>query len=515
MTDAPRLPESVQTIPEMLAFWAERTPGAPALIAARAAVVTYDALWAGVLGFANTLNQFGIQRDDCVVLLLPEEHRLAMALLGTMAAAVALPLPVSLTPGELDDALDGMRVAAVIVAPGLGTSMRDGLARHGIAVFELRGDGSAAPILSDSSIAPRRRGGAARPEDIAFAVQTSGTTGGPKRVPTEHGRVVQDGRTHRDRFGLLPTDRALAVAPLSLSLGVCVLTHAIAAGSSLIFPGAADIAALWRSIVSERPTWMFPAAGLLEILARHLREAPAEPPPPSLRFVRVTGAPISPVVCEELTIRLGAPVLLSYSSSETGLVATALPPPERQKPGASGLPIQQLRIVDDAARDVAPGDIGEIWVRGPKVFAGYLDDPQATAAAFAPGGWFRTGDIGYLDEDGFLFLTGRRNELINRGGAKIAPLDVDEALLAHPAVHAAAAFAVPDGRLGEDIVAAVVLKRDRTATPRELRHWLLARLAPHKAPRRIWFVAADDLPRTPSGKVRRGELAERYLQPGR
>jgi len=153
--------------------------------------------------------------------------------------------------------------------------------------------------------------------------------------------------------------------------------------------------------------------------------------------------------------------------------------------------------------------VGEIVVRGPQVFAGYLDDPAANPAAFFPGGWLRTGDLGYLDADGFLFVRGRLNELINRGGAKISPIEVDEVLLAHPAVSAAATFAIPDDLLGEEIAAAVVLVEGREASRRDLRRWLIHQVAPHKVPRRIWFV--DDLPRTASGKVQRGVLTERFL----
>jgi acyl-CoA synthetase (AMP-forming)/AMP-acid ligase II len=186
-----------------------------------------------------------------------------------------------------------------------------------------------------------------------------------------------------------------------------------------------------------------------------------------------------------------------------------LPPPSPVKPGSVGQPIQEVRIVDQSGGDVATGAIGEIWVRGPKVASGYSDDPDATVAAFLPGGWFRTGDLGYLDDDGFLFLAGRLNELINRGGTKIAPQEVDDALLAHPAVREATTFAVPDERLGEDIAAAVVLEPGHTLSRLELRRWLLARLSPYKVPRRIWFL--DALPRTGTGKVQRGALAERFL----
>jgi acyl-CoA synthetase (AMP-forming)/AMP-acid ligase II len=235
--------------------------------------------------------------------------------------------------------------------------------------------------------------------------------------------------------------------------------------------------------------------------------------PTSLRFVRVTAAAISPEIREELAMRLGAPVLVSYSSSEIGAVATALPPPARSKPGSVGQPIQRIRIVTGDGSDVHPGAEGEIWVRTMKVFSGYLDDPELNAAAFTPDGWFRTGDVGRLDADGFLYLTGRVNELINRGGAKVSPREVDEALLAHPAVSAAGTFAVPDARLGQDIVAAVVFEPGQIAAARELRAWMLDRLSPHKVPRRIWVV--DDLPRTPTGKVQRGVLADRFLREAR
>ena len=161
-------------------------------------------------------------------------------------------------------------------------------------------------------------------------------------------------------------------------------------------------------------------------------------------------------------------------------------------------------MLDEDDRDLPPGATGAIVIRGPTLFPGYLDEPELNAALFLPGGWFRTGDLGYLDVDGFLFLTGRGHEQINRGGAKIAPVEVDHTLLRHPAVAEAAVFAVPDARLGEDIVAAIVLKPGMTATQRELRSWMLDRLSPYKVPRRIRFI--DGLPRTRTGKVQRGEL---------
>jgi acyl-CoA synthetase (AMP-forming)/AMP-acid ligase II len=509
MTAAPLLPESVQSVPEALAFWAETTPDAPALMLAGTGVITYGDLWRGAQAMACSLAQAGVRRENRVVLLVSEGPALALSLLGVMSAAIAIPLAADITALELGAMLDELRAVAAVVSPKLARDARACLERQGTALFELhpddptKGFGGAIP-----SLRPARPWIWPDPRDIAAVSQTSGTTGRPKRSPRAHGAFVESGRRHRDRFGLRQDDRALAVAPMSLSLGRTALMHSIGAGSSLIFPAAPGPRALWEAIETERPTWMHASAGFLELLNDWLRLHPRRPPT-SLRLVRVTAAPIAPEVCDELATRLGARILPGYSTSETGLIATAMPPPEAYKPGSTGRPVQEIRIVADDV-DVGSGVEGEIWVRGPHILSGYLDDPELNAAAFTPDGWLRLGDIGYLDEDGFLFLTGRLSELVNRGGAKISPAEVDAVLLAHPGVKEGAVFAVPDERLGQDLVAAVVAVEGAAPTARELRSWMLDRLALDKAPRRIWFV--DELPRTASGKVRRGELARLWAE---
>ena len=285
--------------------------------------------------------------------------------------------------------------------------------------------------------------------------------------------------------------------------------QSVVAGAALIFPDSLDPSRVWEALAAQRSTWMQASAGFLELLARYLRSQPVAESL-SLRFVRATSAAISPEVCAELAVRLGGPILPSYSSSEAGRISMVFPPPAVTKPGSVGTPVQPMAIVDRHGNPVGVNVEGEIRLHEPRVFAGYLDDPEGTAAARAPGGWFRTGDTGYLDEDGFLFLTGRRNELINRGGEKIAPAEVDAVLHGRAEVAEAAVFPVPDSRFGEDIVAAVVLEPGQIVSPRELRTWLLDRLAPHKVPRRIWFV--DALPRTATGKVQRGELTRRWQE---
>jgi acyl-CoA synthetase (AMP-forming)/AMP-acid ligase II len=500
MSAVPRLPDAVQSLPEALAFWAERMPDAPAIIVPDGPVITYAELWRRVAALAEWLVGSGIRREDRVVLLLPEGAALVEALLGTMSAAIAVPLPASLTTTELDRGLHGLRAAATLVTPGITSAIRACFARHAVQLLVL--DETAAPERGS------RLPTCPRADELALVRQTSGTTGSPKRIASPHGHLVFHGRRQRDLLKVGPGDRVAAIAPLTVTLGQAVLSHAVVVGAALIMPPQSDFATAWDAIVRERPTWLSTSAGFLELLVRYLAAHPDRPGIRSLRFVQVTAAPISPEVCQALEQYLHAPILPRYSATEAGAIAMTLPPPARSKPGSVGQPVQEVRIVDADGVDVATGCEGEIWVRGPRVMSGYLDDAEATAAALFPGGWYRTGDLGYLDDDGFLFLTGRLNELINRGGEKIAPAEVDGVLHTHPAIAEAATFAVPDARLGEDIVAAVVLRDGVSIRAWELRAWLLQRLSPAKVPRRFWMV--ENLPRTATGKVQRGVLAERF-----
>jgi oxalate---CoA ligase len=510
LSDALKLPETIHTIPEALAFWTERTPDAPALLVPGSPAITYERLWNSANALAESLARVGIGRHDRVVLLLPQGPAFATALLGTMSAAIAIPLDAALTVSELGVALRGFNADTAIVVPSIPDETRSCLSRLGMSIFELHTDEALDTfVLAGQTGRPRCPWTWPRPEDIAVVGQTSGTTRMPKRIPRPHGRILESGRRHRDRFGLSRWDRALAVAPLTLALGRSGLFHGIAAGAALLYPATPDLGGLWAAIEDERPTWMHASVGFLEVLTRYLRDIPTLQPPSSFRFVRVTAGAISPEICDELALRLGAPILPGYSASETGLVATALPPPAPSKPGSVGRPVQEIRIVREDTRQAGTGEPGEVWVRAETSFPRYLDDPETNASAFTSDGWFRTGDVGYLDQEGFLFLTGRLTELINRGGAKISPIEVDDVLLAHPTVSAAATFAIPDELLGEDIAAAVVLVEGGGASPRELRRWMVHQLAPHKVPRRIWFV--DDLPRTASGKVQRRVLTDRFL----
>jgi acyl-coenzyme A synthetase/AMP-(fatty) acid ligase len=281
----------------------------------------------------------------------------------------------------------------------------------------------------------------------------------------------------------------------------------ILAGATLVSVPGPDVAAMPRWLETFRPTYFSTTPAVLRVLAADgtIRDALRRWPP---RCIHVSSAALSPAEQHDLESLFGAPILTGYGMSEAPGIAMEPLPPLRRVPGSVGLPRCDLQLIDAHGDPVAQGHHGEIVVRGERVFPGYLDDPDATAAAFLPGGWFRTGDIGVLDDAGHLHLTGRRDEVINRGGEKIVPGDVDAVLHGHPAVAEAAVFAVPDAVVGEDVVAAIVVKPGMRLRPWELRAWMHERLSAYKVPRRIWQVTS--LPRTATGKVQRAVLARRW-----
>jgi acyl-CoA synthetase (AMP-forming)/AMP-acid ligase II len=294
-------------------------------------------------------------------------------------------------------------------------------------------------------------------------------------------------------------------------LGLARIIESLISGGSTIVASAAEIVAYPETIRMLAPTWSWISPALLETILEVAHENPAFREWP-LRFLRSGGAQVTPDLIARAQALWGIPVLNGYGTTETlGYVAAeesvdVVP----RKLGSVGQARPGLRVtIRNSDGDPLPdGTVGEITVRGPSIFSGYLDDPAATAAAFFPGGWYRTGDLGYRDDEGYLFITGRLREMINRGGEKIAPTEIDEVLRAHPAIADAAVFAIPDARLGEEVAAAVVLREEGALDERALRRWVARHVSPHKIPRRVWVV--DELPRTGSGKVQRGDLSRRF-----
>ena len=511
MTANERIPETIRTLPRAIAWWAQRTPDAPAIEAPGWEPVPYARLWQTIRRLRSQLHAAGIGRGTRLALVLPDGLPLTLVSLAAISTATAATLDFDLQAPELERLLAQLRVDALLTSdsgdppgrPSVGSPRT--LTVHGTGgprVEDVHLVGQPSPEPVDRSWP--------RAEDTAHLFHTSGTTGAPRPVPHIHDSYMVWAHASVRAFDLSPRDRTVGLGSLAHAAGEVPLRHALVAGSVFVSGDRSALEFLLDHLDATAPTWLYLPAGMVHLLAEALEREPARRLPPSLRFVRFTSAAIPAETLARLERRFGVPIYPEYSSNEAGIIARVSPPLTASKAGSVGVPFLDLRIVDESGDNLSAGAEGEIVVRGPTVTRG---DPGASAVregSFLPGGWFRTGDLGYVDGDGFLFVTGRKQEMINRGGSKIAPDEVDEVLRGHPAVAQAAVFGVPDARLGEDVVAAVALKRGMTATPRQLREWLLDHLSTYKVPRRIWFVG--ELPITPTGKVPRGELARRWRE---
>jgi acyl-CoA synthetase (AMP-forming)/AMP-acid ligase II len=483
-------------------------PDAPAFVAPGRDAMTYTSLAAQLDTAARALSNLGFGARSRIAVALPEGAESAVCVLAVCCFATCAPLNPALEEATLARLLGSMRIDAMIVLEGQESNASRAARRAGIEIIELRPTPSAAAGAFEFVAAPSHPATTVeRPglDDPALLMSTSGTTGTPKIVPGTQRRLAEGARFRIELTALTARDRCLLLVPLYSNVGLrrCVLP-CLAIGGSVACVGAFDPARIIDWLVDLRPThYMASAAAqvaILEAVERHGARVDHE-----LRFALSGGAPLPASVTERLEHALGVPVLQGYGITETGNIAQTPLPPRRTPPRSVGLPSNvDILIVDAAGRALGVDEPGEILVRGPEVFDGYENDPVATAAAFRDG-WFRTGDIGRIDRDGFLFLSGRNKDVINRGGTKVAPTDVEDALARHPQVVEAAAFAVSHATLGEDIAAAVVLRHPATASEGELRDFVRASLPPFKVPTRIAIV--DSLPKGSFDKVMRAEVA--------
>ena len=499
---------AASTIAELLA--AHEGAG-PALGAPAREPLSFAGLREQIERAAAALNGFGLGRGDPIAIVLPNGPEMAAAFLAVASAATAAPLNPGYRSDEFSFYLSDLEARAVIVQQGDDTPARAAAADAGVPIIEL------AP-LSDSpagrfALESELRGaadapGAAEPDDTALVLHTSGTTSRPKIVPLRQRNIAASARHIRETLSLTPDDRCLNIMPLFHIHGLIagVLASVGAGGCTWCSPGFNAMQAFaW--LREARPSWYTAVPTMHQlILTRAARNAEilAET---ELRLIRSSSSSLPPTVMAELESTFNAPVIESYGMTEAAHQMTSNPmPPLARKPGSVGLPAgPEIAIMDADGALQALGARGEVVIRGPNVADGYRNNPQANAEAYARG-WFRTGDQGELDADGYLTITGRLKEIINRGGEKISPREVDEALLQHPAVGQAVTFAMPHERLGEEVAAAVVLRDGSEAEERELRRFVGERLADFKTPRRI--VILDEIPKGATGKVQRIGLAQ-------
>ncbi|HEX3506872.1 MAG TPA: acyl--CoA ligase [Candidatus Dormibacteraeota bacterium] len=469
--------------------------------------LTYGELRDQVASAADHLAQLGVGRLDRVALVLPNSAESIILFLAAATAATAAPLNAAYKEDEFRFYLQDTGAKVLIVPPGQGETARRAMPA-GVALVEAAMDGHGA--LTMQSDAPRDRGRSSSPpgdDDVALVLHTSGTTSRPKLVPLRHRNLATSAGNIAGTYGLTPSDVTLCVMPLFHIHGLMASTMAtFRSGGLVVVAPKFDPMTFWPTLHEHHATWYSAVPTMHQmLLMRNRGERP--PGAEGLRFIRSSSSALSPETMAQLESRFGSPVIEAYGMTEASHQMASNPlPPAPRRPGTVGTGTGvQIGIMTEGGDLLPQGGIGEVVVRGPSVIDGYANNPEANATSFV-GGWFRTGDQGTLDNSGYLSLIGRLKEMINRGGEKIAPREIDEVLKQHPAVGEAVAFGAPHPAWGEEVVAAVVLKEP--VAEKELIAFARERLADYKVPRKLYIV--DKIPTTTTGKIQRRSVAETF-----
>jgi acyl-CoA synthetase (AMP-forming)/AMP-acid ligase II len=478
----------------------------PALVAPDRPGLTYRQLRDHVAALAEQLHGFGLGQGDRIAIAMANGPEMVICFLAAATCATAAPLNPKYKLDEFAFYYEDTHAAALIAMPGTvaaayAATMPDML----VIDATPNPDGTLALNLVRGS-RPARPLAFAQPDDIAMILHTSGTTSRPKRVPIRHRNLVASALNIGQTYQLSADDRALCVMPLFHIHGIVAsLLSTLASGGTVICPSGFDALKFWSWVQDFRPTWYSAVPTMHQMLLARADRNQEIIRAHRFRFIRSSSAPLPPVVMERLETAFGAPVLESYGMTEASHQMTSNPlPPAAHKAGSVGYGFGvEAAIMDETGQLLPQGSKGEVVVRGPNVVDGYENNPQANSVAFS-NGWFRTGDQGIIDSDGYLMLTGRLKELINRGGEKISPLEIDDVLLRHPSVAEALAFAVPHKSLGEEVHAAVVLRSE--VSERELREYCATLLAEYKVPKA--FHILPELPRGATGKLQRINMAK-------
>jgi oxalate---CoA ligase len=480
-----------------------------AIAAHGAPPLSYARLSALVDSAVASLHRLGVGRGDRVAIVLPNGPEMATAFLAVAAGATSAPLNPAYRQDEFEFYLSDLNAKALIVEAGSASPAMAAAEKLGVALITLTPEpqaGAGAFRLSGASMGAAARPGPAEPADVALILHTSGTTSRPKIVPLAQANIWASANNIAAALELGERDRALNVMPLFHIHGLIAgLAAPLSRGGSVFCTQGFNVLKFFADMEEAKPTWCTAVPtmhqAILTRAGRH-KEVIARHP---LRFIRSSSSSLPPRAIGELEAVFHCPVIEAYGMTEAAHQMASNPLRGVRKPGSVGLAAgPEIAVMDETGRLLDPGATGEVVIRGDNVTGGYENNAKANAEAFV-NGWFRTGDQGVIDEEGYLTLTGRLKEIINRGGEKVSPREVDEALMDHPAVLQAVAFAVPHDMLGEDVAAAVVLREGMSASEQELRAFLCERLAAFKAPRKILLLA--EIPKGATGKLQRIGLA--------
>jgi acyl-CoA synthetase (AMP-forming)/AMP-acid ligase II len=464
--------------------------------------LSYAQLREQVMTMADTLAGLGVGPDDRVATVLSNGLPAIVSFLAASIAGTAAPLNPGYRHDEFAFFLEDTH-AKILLCPADGAPDARKAAEGKVPVYSLEMD--AGGFVSIAGACPKGKSAAPAPNDIALVLHTSGSTGRPKRVPIRHRNLAASAHNIVDHYQLTPNDVALCAMPLFHVHGLVASTlSTLLSGGAVVVPSKFNPLSFWRTVRDHHVTWYSAVPTIHQLL---LSRAGDERPQgaENLRFIRSCSAALPPEMMMKMESVFGAPVLEAYGMTEASHQMCSNPrPPAERKPGSVG-PGTGVRvsIMDSKGNHLAAGERGEVVIQGANVVDGYENNPEANAASFS-NGWFRTGDQGLLDAAGYLTLTGRIKELINRGGEKIAPREIDEVLLGHPSVAEAVAFGFAHPTWGEEVAAAVVLKEPQTEN--EILAYCKERLAEFKRPKKVYIV--ETIPRTATGKIQRGAVAK-------
>lgn len=499
------------------ALLASAAPDAPAIGAPDRVWMTYAGLADQTARTLSALHAAGVGRGDRVAIVLPNGPEMAAAFVTVAQGAVTAPLNPAYKLEEFDFYLSDLKARAIILPADYSGPALEAAARHGLVIlrlsFAVTDPAGVFALTSEGSSGASPDTAMAEPDDIALILHTSGTTSRPKIVPLLQRNVSASARHIQQSLALTPADRCLNMMPLFHIHGlIAAVSASLAAGASVWCAPGFDAVRFFGWMDVARPSWYSAVPTMHQtILQRSARNAEIIARAP-LRFLRSSSASLPAQVMLELAATFKAPVIEAYGMTEAAHQMASNPlPPRAQKPGAVGIAAgPQLRIAHEAEDHLLADRIGEVVISGPNVTPGYEGNPDANAKSFfmAEGlRWFRTGDQGSLDDEGYLTLTGRLKEIINRGGEKISPLEVDGVLMDHPAVQQVVTFAMPHDKLGEEVAAAVVLREGMEADEAAIRAFAATRLAAFKVPRRV--IVLPEIPKGATGKLQRIGLAQK------
>jgi oxalate---CoA ligase len=456
--------------------------------------ISYGKLNAHINSFQSKLARLGITPQAAVSIALPNSYAFIVAFLAAARQrAIAAPLNSAYKQEEFEFYIDDLSSAVALVPQGAFN--QDGAAvraarKYKAAIAECYWNGN--EVVLDVKETGKLSGKGNKPierpqsEDVALVLHTSGTTGRPKAVPLTHRNLTRTMRNIQATYNLTSGDRTMLVMPLFHVHGLLAgFLAPLLSGGSVIVPSKFSASEFWDDFIKYKANWYTAVPTIHAILLK----SPLPTSLPNIRFIRSCSSPLSPKIFHELEKAFKAPVLEAYAMTEAAHQMTSNPlPPHKRKPGTVGVGQGvEVKILDPSGKEVPKGSEAEICIRGENVTTGYLNNPEANKSSFTKDGFFRTGDQGKLDEDGYVVITGRIKELINKGGEKISPIELDNVIAHHPAVSEAVSFAIDDDIYGQEVAVAVVLKEQQKATEEDLKEYMRNKVAKFKVPKKVSY----------------------------